>query len=288
MTFPIIDAHQHVWDPNRAHYDWMGDSLEPINKKMTLADLLPELRTAGIDYTVQVQSADNSDDTRLMMESAAAHNEVAAIVGYVPLERPEQAARIVESWKDDTRMVGVRCLVHNQPDPEWLLRPNVDEGLTVLEKAGLTFDVVAESPELLALLPELSRRHPELKMVVDHLGKPPIDLDEREPWWTAIAEAAENPNVFAKVSGLYSASGDLAAWTADSVRPFYERALEVFGPSRLMYGGDWPISILAGGYRRVWAGVSALLEGVDAADREAILGRTAADFYSIDSARIGF
>lgn len=287
MAFPIIDAHQHVWDPNRAYYDWLDESLAPINRVITFDQLIPELRDAGVEYTVQVQSADNFDDTRLMVESAAAHHEVAAIVGYAPLDRPEQAARTVESWQGDTRMVGVRTLIHNQADPEWLLRPNVDEGLTVLERAGLTFDVVAELPEHLALIPELSQRHPDLRMVIDHLAKPPIGLDEREPWWSAIEAAAQNPNVFAKVSGLYSAAGDPNQWTTEYVRPFFERALEVFGASRLMFGGDWPVSVLAGGYTRVWQGLQPLFDSVDAADREQLLGRTAADFYRIDPARIG-
>jgi L-fuconolactonase len=287
VVFPIIDAHQHIWNPNRAHYDWLDESLAPINRVMTLEQLMPELRDAGVDYTVQVQSADNYDDTRLMVESAAAHHEVAAIVGYAPIDRPEQAARTVESWREDTRMVGVRTLIHTQSDPEWLLRPNVDDGLGVLERAGLTFDVVAVLPEHLALIPELSQRHPELRMVIDHLAKPPIGLDEREPWWSAIEAAAQNPNVYAKISGLYSAAGDPAQWTTEYVRPYFDRALDVFGPKRLMYGGDWPISVLAGGYRRVWNGLQPLFDSVNLADREQLLGRTAAEFYRIDPARIG-
>lgn len=288
MGFPIIDAHQHIWNPHRAHYDWLDDSLAPINQVMTLDLLLPELRNAGVDYTVQVQSADNLDDTRLMMESADAHDEVVAIVGYAPIDRPEEAAQIVESWQGDTRMVGVRTLIHNQPDPEWLLRPNVNEGLAVIADAGLSFDLVAERPEHLALVPILSERQPELRIVIDHLAKPPIGSDEREPWWSAIEVAARNPNVYAKVSGLYAANGDPEQWTTEYVRPFFERALEVFGPDRLMYGGDWPISVLAGGYTRVWNGLAPLFDSVDSDGREKMLGRTAAAFYRIDTARIGY
>lgn len=287
MNFPIIDAHQHVWDPNRAHYNWLDESLAPINGVMTLDDLLPELKAAGVDYTVQVQSADNIEDTLLMKESSLHHDEVVAIVGYAPIDRPEQAALTIEAWRGDTRMVGVRTLIHTQADPEWLLRPDVDEGLTVLEQAGLAFDVVAVLPEHLALIPEISKRHPNLRMVIDHLAKPPIGRADYEPWWSAIAVAAQNPNVYAKVSGLYSATGDPQLWTTDSVRPFFERALDVFGPSRLMYGGDWPISVLGGGYTRIWNGLAPLFDGLDLADREQLLGRTAAEFYGIDPSRIG-
>lgn len=286
MTFPVIDSHQHVWDPERAAYSWLGPELAPINRAIALDELLPEMRAAGVDFTVQVQSADNLEDTGLMKESADAHSEVAAIVGYAPLQRPDEVAATLESWRGDSRMVGVRALIHNQEDPDWLLRPEVDEGLGVLERAGIAFDVVAVLPRHLEIIPIISERHPELRMVIDHLSKPPIGLAEREPWWSLMAAAAQNPLVFGKVSGLYSATEDLAAWSTDQIRPFFDYAVELFGPERLMYGGDWPISILAGGYTRVWEGLAPLFATLSSSDRERVLGRTAAEFYHIDPARL--
>jgi L-fuconolactonase len=170
--------------------------------------------------------------------------------------------------------VGVRNLIHNQPDPDWLLRPEVDAGLGVLERAGVTFDLVAVLPRHLELVPILSERHPGLRIVIDHLAKPPIGLPSREPWWQLMAEAAQNPMIYAKVSGLYAA-------TPDAVRPFFLHACETFGPARLMYGGDWPISLLAGGYDRVWDGLSELFDELDPADRDRLLSGTATEFYGI-------
>jgi L-fuconolactonase len=184
-------------------------------------------------------------------------------------------------------MVGVRTLIHTQPDADWLLRPEVGEGLALLADAGLTFDVVAVLPRHLELVPIIAERHPELRLVIDHLSKPPIGLDDREPWWSLIGAAAEAPNVYAKVSGLYSATADSGAWTTDSVRPFVERALEVFGAARLMYGGEWPISVLSGGYTRVWNGLRPIFDELSPADREQVLGRTAAEFYGLSSERLG-
>ena len=280
MAFPVIDSHQHVWDPARAEYAWLGPELAPINRAFGMEELLPELAAVGVDATVLVQAADNADDTALMVATADAHPEVAAIVGYAPLERPAEVAETLARWQGDSRMVGVRTLIHNQSDPEWLLRPDVDEGLGLLEGAGIAFDVVAELPRHLELIPVLSERHPGLRMVIDHLAKPPIGLADREPWWSLIAAAAENPNVSGKLSGLYSATGAPDAWTTEQVRPFFDRAVELFGPSRLMYGGDWPVAILAGGYTRLWEGLA------PSEDRERVLGRTAADFYRIDPARL--
>jgi len=289
MTFPIIDSHQHVWDPARGDYTWLGPQHSPIDTRMTFDQVLPELRSAGVGFIVQVQSADAVADTEFMRESAAAHPEVAGIVGYAPLDRPAEAAAVVESWRGDTLLVGVRTLIHDLPDPDWLLRPDVDEGLGILEAAGLPFDVVAVLPRHLELIPILSERHPGLRMVIDHLAKPPIGLgpDAREPWAGLIARAAENPNVHGKVSGLYSATDDLGAWSTDAIEPFFDHALEVFGAERLMYGGDWPVSILAGGYSRVWNGLQPLFDGLSTDERERILGRTAATFYRLEPARIG-
>jgi L-fuconolactonase len=279
----IIDAHQHVWDPTRARYDWLTVSPTPLNRPMGFDELRPALREAGVEATVLVQAADNDDDTKLMLETAEATPEIVAVVAYVPLEQPNVAANRVAELRRSPLVVGIRNLIHDIPDPDWLLRPDVDEGLSILEDAGLTFDLVAVLPRHLELVAILSERHPRLKIVIDHLAKPPIGLDDREPWWSLIEKAAEYPRVFAKISGLYSATPDSSAWTVGTVRPFVERAIGVFGSDRLMYGGDWPISIQSGGYQRVWEGLSAILAELDEADRRQILGGTAERFYDIDS-----
>lgn len=286
MTRTVIDAHQHVWNLERASYPWLDSELSPIDRTIEFAELVPSLRRAGVDGTVLVQSADNPEDTALMLDVAAANPEVVAVVGYLPLDRPAEVAAQVERFRSDPLIVGVRNLIHNIPDPEWLLRADVDESLGLLEAAGLTFDLVSVLPAHLALVPRLVERHPELRIVIDHLSKPPIGLDDREPWWTLIGRAAEARTVFAKVSGLYSATSDSGAWTPDLIRPYLERALDVFGPSRLMYGGDWPISVLSGGYDRVWDGLNVLFAELDTADREQLLGGTAIEFYGIDPGRL--
>ncbi len=282
----VIDAHQHAWDPRVVEYDWLvGD--DPLNRPILWDELSPHLARNGITGTVMVQSADNDADTDFMIETANAHPEVVAIVGYVPLHDPAAAARGLDRHRAEPRIVGYRNLIHTRPDVDWLVRPAFDEGLGLLEAAGVTFDVVGVLPEHLRHVSTLSERHPDLKMVIDHLNKPPIGADDPEPWWSLIARAAENPKVYAKVSGLYAAVGDPASWTPDMIRPFFDRAMEVFGPKRLMYGGDWPISMLAGDYDRVWDGLQVVFADLDPADREWILAGSAIDFYGIDTARVG-
>src|SRR5690606_12894074 len=134
-------------------------------------------------------------------------------------------------------------------------------------------------------VPVLAERYPSLRLIIDHLSKPPIGSDDHEPWAGLIARAAEHPNVYAKVSGLYPGT-DPENWSTSSIRPFVEHALEVFGPSRLMYGGDWPVSVTAGGYQRVWQGLWPIFAGLPAAARDRILSGTAIEVYRIDPARL--
>ncbi len=287
MSFPVIDAHQHIWDPNKAKYDWLGPDFAELNRVFEIDELLPQLEKLGINYTVQVQSADNHEDTGLMRDCASRYSEVAAIVGFAPLVNPEETAITIESWAKDDLMVGVRNLIHTKPDPKWLLRADVNESLALLANAGYTFDVVSVLPEQLAAVSEISNSHPELRMVIDHMSKPPIGLSDDREWRKLMIEAAQNPNVFAKISGLYSATSDPAAWTTEQIRPYFDFALETFGPQRLMYGGDWPVALIAGGYERVWNGLLPLFNALSSADREQILGRTAAEFYKITPTRLG-
>lgn len=286
MSFPVIDAHQHIWDPSRAEYDWLGPDFQALNRKFTLEELLPTLNKLGIDLTIQVQSADNLQDTELMQESAELNPEVAGIVGFAPLDNPKKVQETIERWKEHELIVGVRNLIHNKPDPNWLMREDVNESLALLAAADLTFDIVSVLPEHLALLPKLSERHPNLRMVIDHLSKPPIGASDSATWRQGISQAAKNPNVFAKISGLYSSVGDPSSWSTETIQPHFDFAVETFGASRLMYGGDWPISLIAGGYERVWNGLKTLIDCLSTTEKEWVLGRTAFEFYRLPDSRI--
>lgn len=282
----VIDAHQHFWNPSRVAYDWLGPELGPINRAIEFPELEPLLAATGVDRTVLVQAADNAADTEYMFEVAAAHPQIAGVVAWVPLDEPSAVADSLALLRANPMFVGIRNLIHTRPDPDWLLRPDVDESLGILAAHDVPFDVVSVLPRHLEHVPTLSEHHPQLRMVIDHLSKPPIKAGSDEQWRTLIAKAAENPRVYAKVSGLYPAAGDITDWTYHDVRPYFELALELFGPTRLMFGGDWPISILAGGYVRVWEELSQLFAELSPDDRSAILGGTAAEFYRIPMARL--
>jgi len=275
----VVDAHQHVWDLDRVSYPWLTPDYGPLYRSFDERELAPQLAAAGVDRTVLVQAADSEADTNLMFEVADRWPTVAGIVGWVPLLAPEQAADALEKRRQDARFVGVRHLIHVEPDPDWLLQPAVRDSLDVLAGLGLTFDVVAVLPRHLEHVSTLAERHPNLRLVIDHLAKPSIKERGWQPWADQIAHAAAYPNVYAKVSGLNTAAD--TPWAAEDLKPYVEQAISAFGCGRLMFGGDWPIAILNGDYAQVWSATNSLLSGLSSAERDRILGGTAIDFYRL-------
>jgi L-fuconolactonase len=282
----IVDSHQHFWDLERVAYPWLVPAFGPIYRTFTPAELEPQLAAAGVDRTVLVQAANSFEDTDAMLAVAAEHSWVGAVVGWVPLEDADAAARALdERYLRNPAYRGVRHLNHGEPDPDWLVRPAVIDGLRVLQERGLVYEVVAVYPLHLGHVPTLAAALPDLAIVVDHLAKPPIASGDYAAWKADLAGAAAFPNVHAKVSGLNTAA-DPATWTGhDLVEPI-GFAIEVFGARRLMFGSDWPVAILAGDYAKVWAETNRALDdlGVAGADRAAILGDNAARLYRIGAA----
>jgi L-fuconolactonase len=281
MSHPVVDAHQHFWDPAQGGYAWLAEHPDAIRRRFDVDDLRPHLARNGVDGTVLVQADDSDADTDAMFALAADHPEIWGVVGYVPLEQPARAAERLAELATRERFVGVRNLIHDQPDPDWLLRADVADGLGLLEQADLPFDLVAVLPRHLEHVDYLSDRFPGLRIVIDHLSKPPIKSATAGPWETLIRRAATHPQVHAKVSGLYPAVGDWADHSVDDLRRWVDAALEAFGPDRLMIGSDWPVSVLAGGYDRVWSELVELLRGYGGEVAEAVLGRTATTFYGL-------
>ena len=276
----IIDSHLHVWDPSRANYPWLDDGLGSVNRAISFDEIAPALAERGIGGAVLVQASDNAEDTDVMLAVAARQPAVLGVVAWTPLDRPGQVA--LDLQRLGAIVVGVRNLVHER-EREWVLQPAVGDSLELLAAAGVPLDFPTADYAALAAIATLGERHPSLTIVIDHLGKPPIGRDEAAhvEWRALLAECADNPRTVAKVSGLYASVGPLDSWTVDAVRPFIEDALDLLGADRLLYGGDWPISELAGGYARTWDAVTGILDSQPASVRAAILGGTAARVYRL-------
>jgi L-fuconolactonase len=280
----IVDSHVHLWDLARGGYEWLTPELKPINRSIGFAELAACLEETGVDGAILVQSDESDADNEYLLEVAADHEQALGVVAWLELTEPETAAARLDALIANPWFCGVRVGILHQPDADWILRDDVAESLDVLEARDVPFDLVSVRRRHLELVPELSERHPKLRIVIDHLSKPPIGKDEEwvEGWKRSLARAAENPNVYAKISGLTPQRGPLDGWSNDDLRPFVDHALDVFSPRRVMFGTDWPVSELAGGYERVWGALNHILGDLSADDYDAVMGGTALNFYGRD------
>ncbi len=271
-----VDTHQHYWKLSEVEYSWLVPEYGPIYDTFTPEQLEPQLKAAGVDKTVVVQSANSYEDTASMLVKADYNDWIAGVVGWVNLLDPKETNKRLEMYTKDRRFVGIRHLIHTEPDPDWVIQPVVIESLKVLAGHNMTFDVVAVFPNHLKHVPTLAERVPGLKMVIDHLAKPPVGQKE-SPWFQQMKAAAQSPNVYAKLSGQF----DKPTWSVADVQPYVDFALEQFGPERVMFGSDWPVCILGGSYSSVWANTQALIAGLPAAEQAAVLGGNALKFYNL-------
>jgi L-fuconolactonase len=276
----IVDAHHHFWNPARIPQPWMTAEHAAIDRTFEPADLEPLLAAAGVVRTVLVQSAASHEDTDYMFELVSNVDWVGAVVAWVPLEDASESRARLRLLADQPKLRGVRELIHQKPDPHWILRPEVAEGLRALADAGLVLELPAVFPDHLGDVPELARRHPGLRLVIDHLAKPPFGSPAMARWRDELAAAAAHPTVFAKVSGLNTALGR-PDWGPADVVPAIEAALESFGPSRLLFGSDWPVALLNGGYVDVVSRTADAVREVAGADATKILSGTASDLYAL-------
>jgi L-fuconolactonase len=278
-----VDAHQHFWDIESGAYAWPTPADGAIYRTFRPDDLAPELGPAGIDRTVLVQTVDTLADTDSMLHAAHDYAFIAGVVGWVPLADVAAAERALDE-RAGRALRGIRHLIHQEPDPDWLVRPEHQAGLALLAERGLVFDVVAVFPRHLGLVPAVADRHPALTLVVDHLAKPPIRARERDGWdaWVRdLRSAASRPNVHAKISGLDTAAGP--DWSVAELAPAVDVALEAFGPDRLLFGSDWPVCVSVSTYRGVVAAADELLTALTVDERAAIMGGTATRVYALEA-----
>jgi L-fuconolactonase len=282
-----IDAHHHLWDPSRANYAWMTGEFEPMRRVFEPAELAPDVAACGVAGTVVVQSANERADTDALLAYANATSWIAGVVAWVPLMDPPAAAAELDRLCEDEHVRGIRHLAHNEPDPDWLVQLPIVKSLALLGERDLVFEVPAVYPRHLHHVARLASITPHVRFVIDHLAKPPLVSQKAafEHWTRLLASCAEQPNVFAKVSGL-GTSGDGYPLPLAGAQTAVDRALELFGADRLMLGSDWPVSTLNLPYRDTVNGTIALLDALSPREMALVLGRTAAAVYRIPTASL--
>lgn len=273
----MIDAHQHFWDPARAHYPWLTDERAAIRRQFAPEDLRPLLQAAGVDRTIVVEARSSLEETRELLAMAEATDFLAGVIGWVDLAAGDVAAALAELREapGGDHLVGIRHQVRAEPDSRWLVRPEVLRGLDALADAGLAYDLLVTARELPAAL-EAARRVPALSFVVEHLGGPTIRAGADVPWADAMAGLAELTNVTCKVSGL-------AVAPAEGLAPFVERVANWFGEDRLLFGSDWPVCLLAVGYDGIMGRLRELVaeRSLPPAGLDKLLGANAARVYRL-------
>ncbi|MFF0145566.1 L-fuconolactonase [Amycolatopsis sulphurea] len=275
----MIDAHHHLWDPARRAYPWLaGDLMAPIRKPYTVDDLRRVTTAAGVHATVLVQTVPDEAETEEFLAVAAAEPLVAGVVGWLDLIAPDIADRLAR-LRELGPLVGIRHQVENEPDPEWLLRPEVLRGLAAVGAAGLVYDLLAAPAQLVAAR-QVAHRLPELTLVLDHAAKPRIAAGELQPWADGVAGLAAHENAHCKLSGLVT-EADWHEWQVGHLRRYAGHVFAAFGAQRVMFGGDWPVCELAAAYEVVVDAALSLTGPLSDPERLAVFEHTAARVYRL-------
>jgi L-fuconolactonase len=271
----MIDAHQHFWRIDRGDYGWLNSAPAPMYRDFMPDDLAPSLARHGITGTILVQAAPTVAETRFLLDVAHATPFVRGVVGWVDFEA-DDAADMIAALAADPLLVGLRPMVQDIADDDWMLRPSLEPALDATVRHGLVFDALV-LPRHLPRLKMLIEHHPELAVVVDHGAKPRIREGLREPWASDLAAIAAMPGVTCKLSGLVTEAAP--EWGVSDIRPYAEHILATFGWQRVLFGSDWPVVNLAGGYQRWREAALDLIQDFSVTERAAILGETARRVY---------
>ncbi len=273
-----LDAHQHFWHYDPVRDAWITPDMAVIRRDFLPGDLAPVLTANGFDGCVAVQADQSEQETRFLLDLAHSNDFIRGVVGWVDLRAPDLDDTLGGLSAADA-LCGVRHIAQTEPD-DFLTRDDVVRGIGHLHRFGLTFDVLVYERQLAAAI-ALADRLPEQPFVLDHLGKPRIGDGVLEPWATHLRELARRRNVCCKVSGLVT-EADWTHWHAADLRPYLDVAFDAFGVDRLMFGSDWPVCLVAGGYGQMLGLVREYAGALSSDERSALFGGTATRFYGLD------
>lgn len=272
-----IDAHQHFWALTRGDYGWLTPELSTIYRDFTPEDLQPLLAVAGIEGTVLVQAAPTVAETEYMLSLSDQTSFIKGVVGWVDFEAADAPAQI-ENLSKHLALVGLRPMIQDIPDPDWMMKDALTPAFEALQRHDLTFDALT-LPQHLGPLRQLLARYPQMRVVIDHGSKPLIREKVISGWAEDMVALARDTDAWCKLSGLVTeAEPD---WTIDDLRPYVDQLLDTFGPSRLIWGSDWPVCTLASSYQRWLETTDALLSALSNTERNAVLGGNAAQAYNL-------
>lgn len=274
-----IDSHQHYWNYNTTDYGWMGEEMAAIRRDFLPADLLPELKSIAFDGSIAVQARQSAEETRWLLELADQYPHILGVVGWIDL-RAEDVRQQLSDFAAHPRAVGVRHVIHDEPDVDFMLQPAFVKGVQQLEEFQLAYDLLLFQKHLPNALKLVQSCSSQQVFVLDHIGKPVFNGVAYLKWREGIRQLALNQNVYCKLSGMVT-EVDWQHWEASDFEVYLQLLLDKFGPDRLMIGSDWPVCLVAGSYPEVMQVVQDFIAQLSPDEQSAILGGNAARAYGI-------
>ena len=273
-----VDSHHHFWNYSVQEYGWISEPMKAIRRTFEPSDLKAAVAPVGVDAVVSVQARQTVEETDFLLAHASKNEFIRGVVGWVPLVE-EGVENVIEHYKAHAKFKGVRHVVQDEPDVNFIMRDDLSRGVSQLKKFGLVYDILIFERQLKPSI-QFVDRHPDQVFVLDHIAKPKIKAGELEPWTTDIREMAKRPNVYCKISGMVT-EADWEKWTPETLRPYIDTVLAAFGPKRLMFGSDWPVMLVACPYSHWWQVVNTAIAGLSESERDRILGLTAVEAYKL-------
>jgi L-fuconolactonase len=273
-----IDSHQHFWKFNTTEFGWIDQSMKILQRDYLPSDLEAELKREDFDGTIAVQARQSLEETKWLLELAGQHPFIKGVVGWVDLCSPDIELQLAE-LSTDKKLVGVRHVIHDEADDQFMLRDDFRNGIRCLAKYGLTYDLLL-FPKHLKYASILVAEYPDQPFVIDHISKPLISQGILEPWENDIKLLAKYPNLYCKLSGMVTEAA-LNNWDQQTFEPYLDTVFEAFGPDRLMIGSDWPVCLLGGSYSKIIAIVRNYMEKLEPAAQNKILGENCCKFYKL-------
>ena len=275
---PKIDAHQHFWIFDPVRDSWISEDMQVIKRDFLPADLLPVLEQNGIDGCVAVQADQSEAETLFLLKHAAENPVVKGVVGWVDLKAGNLDEQL-QHYKEYDKLKGFRHVLQSEPDKQYMLQPQFKKGIASLQKHGYTYDILIY-PEHLPYAELLAGGFPDQKFVLDHLAKPHIKDQKISEWQKDIQALSKHQNVYCKISGILT-EADWKSWKTEDFTAYLDVVFNAFGINRVMFGSDWPVCLLAGGYEGTMQVMKGYCEKLSATEQELFWGDNAVEFYGL-------
>lgn len=278
MATHCIDAHHHLWRYSPEEYPWIAEGMQAIRRDFLVEDLKTVSVESGFTGTVVVQARQTLIETDWLLNLSSSNDLIRGVVGWVPLIDPA-VHRQLERVSAHKKLKAVRHVLHDEADDFYMMREDFNQGVALLKRLNLCYDILIFEHHLLQTI-EFVSRHPNQIFVVDHIAKPRIRDRAISPWKENLSELARRENVYCKLSGMVTET-EWSSWTENDLQPYFDIVLESFGPRRVMFGSDWPVILVASSYKRWVDTVRHMITSLSTDEKDRIMG-TANEAYALD------